>query len=276
MSNSIGLFDSGTGGLSVLKNAIKKIHNKNFVYLGDTGRMPYGVRKPEEIRDFTIEAMGFLQDKDVDLSVIACNTATVHGLKASQEKYDYPILGIISWGSLDSVEMTHNRKIALIGTESTVNSKVYDNTIKGLDPRIEVKSIACQDLVLPIERGEFDEAHMERLIRNHLEEFGDFDYDTIILGCTHFPIVKKSFKNIYKKDNRNVRIINPAYLSIKKTMEILDIEDDNEPLDERTIDFYLTGDIDMFKHTLDQYLDLSEFKVSFNQVDTKDLNKYLK
>lgn len=276
MSNSIGLFDSGTGGLSVLKNAIKKIHNKNFVYLGDTRRMPYGIKKPEEIRDYTLEAMGFLRDKGVDLSVIACNTATVHGLDASVEKYDYPILGIISWASLDSVEVTHNRKIALIGTESTVNSKVYDNTIKSLDPRIEVKSIACQDLVLPIEHGNLESEYMEKLIRKHLDEFGDFDYDTIILGCTHFPIVKKSFKEIYKKDKRNVRIINPAYLSIKRAMEILNIENDNKPIDNRSIDFYLTGDIDLFKHTLNQFLDLSDFKLSFNQVDVDDLTKYIK
>lgn len=276
MSNAIGLFDSGAGGLSVLKKAIDRIHNKNFVYLGDTKRMPYGVRSPEEIKNFTIEAMGFLQDKGVDLSVIACNTATCHGLDASQNRYDYPILGIISWGSIDSVKVTHNRKIALIGTESTVKSKVYDNTIKSLDSGIELRSIACPDLVLAVERGEFEEKHMEKIIRNHLNEFGDFDYDTIILGCTHFPVVKDSFKKIYKKDNRNVKIINPAHLSIERAMEILSIEKDNEPIDNRTIDFYITGDVEAFKHTFNQVLDLNGFKLSFHQVDLSSFDKYLK
>lgn len=273
-NNVIGFYDSGVGGLSVLKVALNKIKNKNFVFFGDTLRMPYGARTNEEIKNYTMEVMGFFKDLDVDLSIIACNTATSHGLKESNERYKYPIIGVVEPGSENALERTKTKRVALVATKSCVESGVYDKVLKSMDPSIELRSVYCPDLTLAIERGEFEEEYMDGIVKKYLDYFEDYDFDTMILGCTHYPLVEDSFKRILKKQGKKVLMVDPAYKTVLDAMNILKIEKDNQEIPNRTIDFYITGDINLFRSTMEKIVDLSNFKVSFHQVDIKDLEKY--
>lgn len=272
--NMIGFYDSGVGGLSVLKVALNKIKNKNFVFFGDTLRMPYGARTDEEIKNYTMEVMGYFKDLDVDLSIIACNTATSHGLKESNEKYKYPIIGVVEPGSINALERTKTKKIALVATKSCVNSGIYEKVLKSMDPDIELKSVYCPKLTLAIERGEFEKDYMDAIVKEYLDEFGDYDFDTMILGCTHYPLVEDSFKRILKAQGKKVLMVDPAYKTVLDAMNILDIKEDHEEIPNRKIDFYITGDIDQFRYTMEKIVDLSGFDVNFHKVDTKDLIKY--
>ena len=272
--NLIGFYDSGVGGLSVLKVALNKIKNKNFVFFGDTLRMPYGARTDEEIKNYTMEVMGYFKDLDVDLSIIACNTATSHGLKESNEKYKYPIIGVVEPGSINALERTKTKKIALVATKSCVNSGIYEKVLKSMDPDIELKSVYCPKLTLAIERGEFEKDYMDAIVKEYLDEFGDYDFDTMILGCTHYPLVEDSFKRILKAQGKKVLMVDPAYKTVLDAMNILDIKEDHEEIPNRKIDFYITGDIDQFRYTMEKIVDLSGFDVNFHKVDTKDLIKY--
>ena len=272
--NMIGFYDSGVGGLSVLKVALNKIKNKNFVFFGDTLRMPYGARTDEEIKNYTMEVMGYFKDLDVDLSIIACNTATSHGLKESNEKYKYPIIGVVEPGSINALERTKTKRIALVATKSCVNSGIYEKVLKSMDPDIELKSVYCPKLTLAIERGEFEKDYMDAIVKEYLDEFGDYDFDTMILGCTHYPLVEDSFKRVLKSQGKKVLMVDPAYKTVLDAMNILDIKEDNEEIPNRKIDFYITGDIDQFRYTMEKIVDLSGFDVNFHKVDTKDLIKY--
>ena len=272
--NMIGFYDSGVGGLSVLKVALNKIKNKNFVFFGDTLRMPYGARTDEEIKNYTMEVMGYFKDLDVDLSIIACNTATSHGLKESNEKYKYPIIGVVEPGSINALERTKTKKIALVATKSCVNSGIYEKVLKSMDPDIELKSVYCPKLTLAIERGEFEKDYMDAIVKEYLDEFGDYDFDTMILGCTHYPLVEDSFKRILKAQGKKVLMVDPAYKTVLDAMNILNIEENHEEIPNRKIDFYITGDIDQFRYTMEKIVDLSGFDVNFHKVDTKDLIKY--
>lgn len=272
--NLIGFYDSGVGGLSVLKVALKKIKNKNFAFFGDTMRMPYGARTDEEIRDYTMEVMGFFEDLDVDLSIIACNTATSHGLREANSLYDYPIIGVVEPGSENAIERTKTKKVALVATKSCVESGVYDKVLKGMDPCLELRSVYCPDLTLAIERGEFRKDHMDAIVKKYLDDFGDYDFDTMILGCTHYPLVEDSFKRIFKGQGKKVLMVDPAYKTVLNAINILKIGDEEVP--NRTIDFYITGDIDKFRYTMEKIVDLSDFHVKFHQVKIEDLEKYRK
>ncbi|WP_062551510.1 glutamate racemase [Peptoniphilus phoceensis] len=272
--NMIGFYDSGVGGLSVLKVALNKIKNKNFVFFGDTLRMPYGARTDEEIKNYTMEVMGYFKDLDVDLSIIACNTATSHGLKESNEKYKYPIIGVVEPGSINALERTNTKKIALVATKSCVNSKVYEKVLKSMDPSIELKSVYCPKLTLAIERGEFEKDYMDAIVKEYLDEFGDYDFDTMILGCTHYPLVEDSFKRVLNSQGKKVLMVDPAYKTVLDAMNILNIKENHEEIPNRKIDFYITGDIDQFRYTMEKIVDLSGFDVNFHKVDTKDLIKY--
>lgn len=272
--NLIGFYDSGVGGLSVLKVALNKIKNKNFAFFGDTLRMPYGARTDEEIRDYTLEAMGFFKDLGVDLSIIACNTATSHGLREAKTKYNYPIIGVVEPGSFNAIERTSNNKVALVATKSCVESGVYDKVLKDMDPSIELRSVYCPDLTLAIERGEFGEDHMDAIVKKYLDEFGDYDFDTMILGCTHYPLVEDSFKRIFKRQGKRVLMVDPAYKTVLDAINILDLSEEEVP--NRSIDFYITGDIDKFRYTMEKIVDLSDFDVKFHSVKIEDLEKYKK
>ncbi len=186
-TSPIGVFDSGVGGLSVLKELLKVFPEENFKYIGDTLRMPYGVRSPEDVKNSTFECLNFLAEEGAKGAVIACNTATCYGLENAQEKLDIPVVGVVEPACSYASLVTKNNKVALIATEGTVKSKVYDETIKKFNKDIIIKGVGAPQLVLDVENGNLENDIVEKTINGYLEELGDFDYDTLILGLYTFP-----------------------------------------------------------------------------------------
>lgn len=215
----IGVFDSGLGGLTVLKEINKRLPNEDTIYFGDTARVPYGNRSKETIVKYTFQAINFLATQDVKAIVIACNTATARALEEAKSKYDIPIIGVVKAGAKSAALYTRNKKVGVIGTSATINSKAYNKAINAIDEEIEVVGKACPLFVPLVEEGwahkeiSYTAAHM------YLDELVEEGVDSIVLGCTHYPILKRT---IGETVGEEIKLINPAKETALDLREILD------------------------------------------------------
>lgn len=264
-NDPIGVFDSGVGGLSVLKELLKVFPEENFKYIGDTLRMPYGVRTPKDVESSTFECLNFLAEQGVKGIVIACNTATCYGLKNAQEKLDIPVVGVVEPACSYAYLVTKNNKVALIATEGTVKSKVYEETIKKFNKNIVLKGVGAPQLVLDVENGNLNNDIVEKTITNYLNEFEDFDYDTLILGCTHFPLAREAFEKIFEKQNRKVKLVDPANRTAVALKDILRKDDLLNQEKNPKIDFFSTNNLGKFKNTVENVID-TDNEESFEEV----------
>ncbi|MCX6155454.1 MAG: glutamate racemase [Candidatus Kapabacteria bacterium] len=187
----IGVFDSGIGGLSVLKQLMRFLPNEKFIYLGDTARVPYGNRTPEIIRQYSKECTKFLIEKGVKLIVVACNTASSVALDAIRSISDVPVIGMIQPAAIAAIRATNNGKIGIIGTRATIASKSYSNGILGLPDsnKVELISVACPLFVPLVEEGWLRHAVTRQVAVEYLSPLIENKTDTIILGCTHYPLL---------------------------------------------------------------------------------------
>ena len=215
----IGVFDSGVGGLTVAREIMRQLPDENIVYFGDTARLPYGSKSKESIIRFAKQIIRFLQTKKVKAIVIACNTATAQALEAVQKEFDTPIIGVIEPGARAAVKATRNKKIGVIGTEGTIRSNMYTRIIKEMDPEAEVVGKACPLFVPLVEEGFAKHNVTEEVIDIYLREIRDSEVDTMILGCTHYPLLRSA---IMRYMGERVHIVNPAYetaMDLKKVLE---------------------------------------------------------
>ena len=189
-NRAIGVFDSGIGGLTVLKEIIKELPHESTIYLGDTARVPYGIRSPETVIRYSFENTQFLSSKDIKLLVVACNTASSISLDAIKNSISVPIVGVIEPGSKAAVRETKNQKIGVIGTDTTIKSNSYTKAIKSIDNSIEVFGLACPLFVPLIEEGWTEGTIATLIARQYLDRLKDKGIDTIVLGCTHYPLLK--------------------------------------------------------------------------------------
>ena len=203
----IGVFDSGLGGLTVLKEIKRILPNEDLVYFGDTARVPYGPRSKETIMKYTFQAINFLLTKDVKAIVIACNTATARSLVEAQEKYDIPIIGVIEAGARTAAASTKNGKVGIIGTEGTIKSKAYNTEIKKIDKRIKVYGKACSLFVPIVEEGWANTEVARLTAKEYLKDLEEKGVDSIVLGCTHYPLLKRT---IGEEVGMEVKLVNPA------------------------------------------------------------------
>lgn len=185
----IGIFDSGIGGITVVREIINHLPNEDIIYFGDTARFPYGPRNLKEVKGFVFEIIDYLKTQDVKLVVIACNTGTAAGLREAQEKFDLPIIGVIEPGARGAVSATRNRKVGVIATEGTIKSNAYVEAIHAFDAGIEIYSGACPALVNFVEQGELKGENLRKQIIEYLNPVKEFGADTLILGCTHYPLL---------------------------------------------------------------------------------------
>ncbi len=216
---SIGVFDSGLGGLTVLKEISKVLPNENIVYFGDTARVPYGTRSSETVTKYTFQSINFLLENDIKAIVIACNTASARSLEKAQERYNIPILGVIKPGAKRAVISTKNNKIGVIGTEGTVFSKAYETEIQKLIKNVDVHSKPCSLFVPIVEEGWAETEVALLTAKEYLSAFNGTDIDTLVLGCTHYPILANTIKKI---TGNKIRLVNPAEetaLDLKKMLE---------------------------------------------------------
>lgn len=189
-NNPIGFLDSGIGGLTVVKAAQEQLPNEQFMYIGDTARMPYGPRPAQEVIDYTFQMANFLiETKNIKLLVIACNTATARALPLLQAKLSIPVIGVIQSGAEAAVRMTKSNHIGLIATQGTVTSGIYEKEMAKLAPNVVIQAQPEPDFVTLVENDDYQSEHAKKLVANHLSHFADNTVDTLILGCTHFPLL---------------------------------------------------------------------------------------
>ena len=191
----IGVFDSGVGGLTVAREISRQLPYENIVYFGDTARVPYGSKSQNTIIRFSEQIIRFLRTKQVKAIVIACNTASALALDAVKDEFDLPIIGVVIPGARAAVEATTNGKVGVVGTEATVQSGMYTKVIQGMNPKIEVIEKACPLFVPLVEEGFKEHIVTREIIEYYLESMRNTDIDAMILGCTHYPLLRS--KNIW-------------------------------------------------------------------------------
>ncbi len=191
-NRKIGVFDSGLGGLTTVKQIMKSLPDESIVYFGDTGRVPYGTRSEETILKYTRNDIRFLKSFDVKMIVIACGTASSVSLPKVKDEFDVPIVGVVDATVYAAVRETKNKKIGIIGTPGTIKSGSYERLIKEYDSEMQTFTRACPLFVPLVENGHFDTPVARLVIEEYLEEIKAAGVDTLILGCTHYPLLKKA------------------------------------------------------------------------------------
>ena len=215
----IGVFDSGVGGLTVAREIMRQIPNERIVYFGDTARVPYGSKSKDNIIKFSRQIIRFLQTENVKAIVIACNTASALALDEMQQEFDLPILGVVKPGAKVAVETTVNKRIGIIGTEANIRSGVYTRYIKSLDDEAKVFEKACPLFVPLVEEGWLHDDITLQVASRYLEELKEKDIDTLIMGCTHYPLIRSTIRKVM---GDKVNLVNPAYetaIELKNLLE---------------------------------------------------------
>jgi glutamate racemase len=205
--NGIGILDSGVGGLTVAKEVMRQLPRETIYYFADTLRCPYGPRTAAEVRQFTLEISRFLQQFPLKALVIACNTATAAALPQVRKELPIPVLGVIEPGARAAIKITRDGQIGVIGTQGTIRSKAYEKALTDLHPSLTIYSLACPTIVPLVESGEKNTPNALKVIENALKPFQDKKMDTLILGCTHYPLVANLIEQVMGKE---VQIISSA------------------------------------------------------------------
>lgn len=216
---SIGVFDSGVGGLTVAREIMRQIPNESIIYFGDTARVPYGSKSKETIITYSRQIVDFLRTKNVKAVVIACNTASAFALETLQKEIDIPIIGVVKPGAKVAAETTKNQRIGVIGTEGTINSQIYNRTLSETNPLVQVFGKACPLFVPLVEEGWLEDPITLEVAKRYLEELKQYEIDTLVLGCTHYPLLRDVVAQVMGKE---VALVNPAYETAKRLKEVLD------------------------------------------------------
>lgn len=241
----IGVFDSGIGGLTVLQEIMEQLPGEDVVYFGDTARIPYGTRSRETVIKYSFQCIRFLLSKDIKAIVIACNTASAMALEEARKVFEVPILGVIDPGANAAVSSTKNNKIGVIGTTGTINSEAYQKKIRGAHPLLEVIGISCPLFVPIVEEGWEDTDVAFITAEKYLSELKEHTIDTLVLGCTHYPILRYT---VGKVMGDGVKLINPAYETAKCTKKLLKEEEIlSEKVDGAKYEFYVSDDPEKFR-----------------------------
>lgn len=214
---AIGVFDSGLGGLTVVKELRKLLPNEKIIYFGDTARVPYGSKSKKVILKYSKEITNFLITKNVKIIVIACNTATAMALEEIKEMLDIPVVGVIKPGSRRAAKTTTNNHIGVIGTTATIGSNSYYNEIKNINKNINLYQKACPLFVPLIEEGLLEDTVTYEMANRYLKDIKD-KIDTLVLGCTHYPLIKTVIKNIV---GENIILIDSAEETAIEVRDIL-------------------------------------------------------
>ena len=245
----IGVFDSGVGGLTVAREIMRNLPNERIVYFGDTARVPYGSKSKDTIIRYARQIIRFLQTQNVKAIVIACNTASALALDTVEKEFDLPIIGVVKPGAKVAAETTVNRRIGVIGTESTVNSRMYQQMIREHDPGITVYGKACPLLCPLVEEGWLKDPVTEEVTRRYLDDLMVHDIDTLILGCTHYPLLRSLVGKIV---GGRVTLVNPAYETAKELERLLKREHLENPKgrgdEKEPYRFYVSDLADKFKN----------------------------
>jgi glutamate racemase len=261
----IGVFDSGVGGLTVLHECLVTMPNEDFVYLGDHARLPYGPRPLDEIRRFAHEIAGYLESHGVKLIVVACNTATSAALPDLQASLDVPIVGVIAPEAAAAVRATRNRRVGLLATQATVTAGRYEALVRALDAGIRFTGVPCPDLVPLIEAGD----QTVDAVRAYAAPLKQAGCDTVILGCTHYPLIRPVFQRVFGRD---VTLVFSAEETAREVDETLRRKGwENAPGRDGAYGFLTTGDPAAFRELGERFLQLPLGEVT--QVEVAELER---
>lgn len=250
----VGVFDSGVGGLTVAREIMRQLPNENLVYFGDTARVPYGSKSRDNIIRYSRQIIHFLKTKGVKAIVIACNTASALALDVVREESDIPIIGVVEPGARAALQITQTKKIGVIGTEATVQSAMYGKIIKGLDPTVSVIGKACPLFVPLVEEGFAKHKVTEEIIDYYLASMKESDIDSLILGCTHYPLLRSRIR-AYLGDK--IQLVNPAYetaMDLKYILKESGMENAGKEGEHATYSFYVSDAADKFKQFVNSIL----------------------
>jgi glutamate racemase len=248
----IGIFDSGIGGLTVLKEIINQLPAEGTIYLGDTARVPYGVRSPEIVTRYSFENTRFLFSKKIKMLVVACNTVSSVSLDAIRKSIEIPAIGVIEPGAKAAVSATRNKKIGVIGTSATIRSGAYTKAIKSRDPSIEVFSLPCPLFVPLVEEGWTEGTVVELTAERYLADMRTKGIDTLVLGCTHYPLLKPVLSKVMGED---VMLIDSAIETAREMRSILgDSSLIRSPRGAVVREFYVTDSPEKFLDVGERFL----------------------
>ena len=237
---AIGIFDSGVGGLTVLRGIIDVLPQEDTIYLGDTARVPYGTKSPETVTRYSHEITTFLTRRSIKLLVVACNTASAVALESLASRLDIPVVGVIEPGAARAVEVTRSGRIGVIGTAGTIKSSAYTRAIKKLKPDAEVLTCPCP-LFVPLAEEGWTENEVARLTaEQYLSGLKEHQIDTLVLGCTHYPLLKPLIASVMGPE---VALVDSAEETARTVSKILSVQGLLRPASEKGNRHYYVTDV---------------------------------
>lgn len=244
----IGVFDSGIGGLTVVREIMRQLPNEKIIYFGDTARVPYGSKSRDTITRYSRQICRFLMTKEVKTIVVACNTATAYALDELEKEIDLPMIGVLKPGAKVAAETTRNGKVGVIATRATIGSESYTHYIKQINPEATVLGKACPLFVPLVEEGLLEDPVTDEIAMRYLSELKDEEIDTLILGCTHYPLIRKT---IGRTMGDEVTLVNPAYETARELKEQLAqrnlLNEEKVDLGTNKYQFYVSDAADKFQ-----------------------------
>lgn len=244
----IGVFDSGVGGLTVVREIMRQIPNESICYFGDTARVPYGSKSKETVTRFSRQIVRFLKTHQVKTIVVACNTASAYALDELEKETDIPMIGVVKPGAKVASEVTRNGKIGVIATEATIGSRIYPQYIKDINANATIYGKACPLFVPLVEEGLWQDPVTDEIARRYLSELLDIGIDTLIMGCTHYPLIRSTLGRIIGEE---VTLVNPAYetaVELKAMLKARGLLNEEAPrLGSNQYQFYVSDGAEKFK-----------------------------
>lgn len=265
--SAIGILDSGVGGLTVVKEVMRQLPEERIIYFGDTNRCPYGPRPSQEILRFTLEIVRFLEQFPLKALVIACNTATAAALDAVRKQTTIPVLGVIEPGARAAIQTTSRGRIGVIGTQGTVRSGAYEKALKRAAPGLFVVSHACPALVPLVESDSGGTEEARRVVEASLAPLKKYQVDTLILGCTHYPLIADLIGEVMGEE---VRLISSAEETARELKALLENRNLLAPAKNALTNdhrFYTSGDPEFFRRIAERWLGCS-LKVDWAMAET--------
>ncbi len=251
-ANPIGIFDSGIGGLTVVKKIDSFLPNEYFVYFGDTARVPYGSKSNSTVIEYSIQNTKFLLKKNVKMVVVACNTASSVAIRKLEDTFNLPIIGMIEPGSRMAVEETKNGRIGVIGTYATINNKAYYSELKRLDKKLEIFEKPCPLFVPLAEEGLLEHKATYLIAEDYLKSLRELKIDTLILGCTHYPLLSKVIQEVIGNEVKLIDSGIAASILVEKYLRELDLYNNTELRSAN--EFYVSDVPNKFKEVAELFL----------------------
>lgn len=259
----IGVFDSGVGGLTVMRELVEVLPNEHMIYLGDTARVPYGNRGADTVRQYALNASRVLLNREVKALVVACNTASAHAIDALRERLDVPVIDVIEPVARRATDLSEDGAIGMIGTRGTVASNCYRDSIKSIDPQRPVIQVACPLLVPLAEEGWTSGSVTNQVTEHYLSEFSNTSIASLILGCTHYPILRNTLEEVTRSViPSEPQLVDSASATAEATAETLQTagirrvpQSSEQPQTQRarTVDFLLTDISPSFQETAERF-----------------------